>query len=106
MEEIKEVKSKHKPRLEVRILDSATRQRRKEIHLASLEKDNFIEDDSVQISAIRHTSIENARKNAKRCKAWIATNTTKMSFRINRFWRFGGEIVPLSTSEFDFFQQT
>ena len=65
MEEIKEVKSKHKPRLEVRILDSATRQRRKEIHLASLEKDNFIEDDSVQISAIRQTSKENVKKRKK-----------------------------------------
>ena len=59
------MKTKQKSRSEVRILDLATRLRRKEIRLASLEKDNFIEDDSIQISPVRQISKENVKKRKK-----------------------------------------
>ncbi|KAI6661398.1 Zinc finger HIT domain-containing protein 1 [Oopsacas minuta] len=65
MEEIKEIKPKQKSRSDIRILDSVTRQRRKDIHLESLEKDNFVDDESIQMSAGKQTIKEMVKKRKK-----------------------------------------
>ena len=65
MEVIKETKTKLKSRLEIRVLDKATRQRRKEIHLESLEKDNLLEEESKHISATKQTTKEIVKKRKK-----------------------------------------
>ena len=65
MEVIRETKTKLKSRSEIRVLDKATRQRRKEIYLESLEKDNSLEDESTHISSTKQTGKEIVKKRKK-----------------------------------------
>ena len=62
MEEIRSTKTKAKSRLEIRVLDKSTRQRRKEIYLESLEKDNPLEEDVTHITAAKQTTKEIVKK--------------------------------------------